>query len=140
MYNVRGSAVSENLMDSELLSQMSWEKNTKLQLVACCLSSQGPPSEGRLWAAMAGLVWHVPAGGRAPVKQCDERLVMVTEHQGVLTGIQKEMCMQHRWVVAVLGGFQMRQVRAPKAPPVVNDVASGRGWKETADFGSVIKK
>lgn len=73
-----------------------------------------------LWEEMAGLFWHIPAGGRAPIKQYGERLVILTECRGVLSGIQNEMCVKHRWVVAILDGFQTRQVSTQKLPPTVH--------------------
>lgn len=69
---------------------------------------------------MAALFWHIPAGGRAPVMQYSAHLVTLAERGGVLSGIQNEMCMKHRWVSAILEGFQVRQVRTQKVPPTVH--------------------
>jgi len=81
-------------VETKLVSQVSWGKGIiKLKLVvSCCLFSEGPDNEGHGWEEMAGLFWHVPAGGRAPTKQYGERLVTLTQRRGVLSGIQNEMC------------------------------------------------
>lgn len=54
------------------------------------------------------------------MKLYGERLVTLTERRGVLSGIQNEMCVKHRCVVAILDGFQRRQVSTQKVPPAVH--------------------
>lgn len=117
----------------------SVEKINLKFIVFYCLFSQEPHNEGHLWEETVGLFWYIPAGGRAPVKQYGEHLVMLIECGGVLSGIQNEMHVKHRWVVAILDGFQMRQIRTQKVPPTVHTCDICQRLEANCGVGRVVK-